>query len=205
VATQTRNRHHRAVMMERVVAIGCAIGFLGCGPAVIVDDEDGTTSAPPEEDDDAEPPQGTSPMPTTVGTSPSTSTSTSTTTSMPPADSSDVGTAVTTLATEGSSSGAGFCGDGVVMPGEQCDGEDLQDFDCEALGFDAGLLLCTEGCAFDTSLCEKGGCGDGMISPGEQCDGRDLQGFDCESLGLGEGNLACDPMTCAFDTSDCTG
>lgn len=59
----------------------------------------------------------------------------------------------------------------------------------------------------DTGAAEGGGegCGDGAISPGEQCDGADLQGFDCAALGLGSGTLACDPVTCTFDTSMCTG
>lgn len=51
----------------------------------------------------------------------------------------------------------------------------------------------------------NGMCGDGMVAPGEQCDGAMLQGFDCGSLGLGSGTLACDPMTCTFDTSMCSG
>jgi hypothetical protein len=50
-----------------------------------------------------------------------------------------------------------------------------------------------------------GGCGDGVVSPGEQCDGAMLQGFDCGSLGLGAGTLGCDPVTCTFDTSMCSG
>ncbi len=51
----------------------------------------------------------------------------------------------------------------------------------------------------------NGMCGDGQVAPGEQCDGAMLQGFDCGSLGLGSGTLGCDPMTCTFDTSMCSG
>jgi hypothetical protein len=99
----------------------------------------------------------------------------------------------------------GACGNGVIDPAEQCDGGDLQGFDCEAFGFGGGTLLCdAPTCTFDLSMCSGGGnCGDGMINPGEQCDGANLQGFDCASLGLGGGMLACDPITCTFDTSMC--
>jgi cysteine-rich repeat protein len=93
-----------------------------------------------------------------------------------------------------------------VQPGEQCDGADLQGFDCVSLGLGPGVLTCDPiACTFDVSMCGPGvgNCGDGIIQPGEQCDGADLQGFDCASLGLGGGVLACDPITCTFDTSMC--
>lgn len=100
--------------------------------------------------------------------------------------------------------GEPFCGDGMVGPGEQCDGMDLQGFDCDSLGLGGGRLSCAPAtCTFDTSACRPESCGNGVINPGEQCDGNDLQGFDCASLGLGGGTLACDPMICTFDTSMC--
>ncbi|MDD9931981.1 MAG: hypothetical protein OXT09_00180 [Myxococcales bacterium] len=43
-------------------------------------------------------------------------------------------------------------------------------------------------------------CGTG---PG--CDATDLGGETCRSLGLGEGRLLCDPATCSFEVSLCTG
>ncbi len=50
--------------------------------------------------------------------------------------------------------GDGGCGDGVVSPGEQCDGADLQNLDCTALGLGTGTLGCDPMmCTFDTSMC----------------------------------------------------
>lgn len=46
------------------------------------------------------------------------------------------------------------CGDGMISPGEQCDGLDLQGFDCESLGLGGGVLSCDPVmCTFDTSRC----------------------------------------------------
>jgi hypothetical protein len=39
----------------------------------------------------------------------------------------------------------------------------------------------------------------------EGCDPSDLDGHSCQSLGAGSGQLACDPVTCVFDLSMCTG
>lgn len=48
----------------------------------------------------------------------------------------------------------GGCGDGVVSPGEQCDGADLQGLDCTSLGLGTGTLGCDPMmCTFDTSMC----------------------------------------------------
>ncbi len=48
----------------------------------------------------------------------------------------------------------GGCGDGVVSPGEQCDGAELQGLDCTALGLGTGTLGCDPVmCTFDTSMC----------------------------------------------------
>ncbi|MEM6292984.1 MAG: hypothetical protein AAGA54_17040 [Myxococcota bacterium] len=48
----------------------------------------------------------------------------------------------------------GGCGDGQVSPGEQCDGADLQGFDCASLGLGSGTLGCDDMmCTFDTSMC----------------------------------------------------
>lgn len=56
--------------------------------------------------------------------------------------------------TTGDPTEAGGCGDGIVSPGEQCDGADLQDLDCTALGLGTGTLGCDPMmCTFDTSMC----------------------------------------------------
>jgi hypothetical protein len=113
---------------------------------------------------------------------------------------------VTDTATSTTTGDGPSCGNGLIDLGEQCDGADVQGFDCFSLGLGAGVLGCEPGlCTFDTSGCGPMGgvCGDGVVDPGEQCDGANLQGFDCASLGLGGGVLACDPIICVFDTSMC--
>jgi hypothetical protein len=42
----------------------------------------------------------------------------------------------------------------MVGMGEQCDGADLQNFDCSTLGLGSGTLACDPmTCTFDTSMC----------------------------------------------------
>lgn len=48
------------------------------------------------------------------------------------------------------------CGDAMIMPGEQCDGTELQGFTCESLGLNGGTLSCDPvTCTFDTSMCSS--------------------------------------------------
>jgi hypothetical protein len=50
----------------------------------------------------------------------------------------------------------GNCGNGVIDAGEQCDGVDLQGFDCQSLGLNSGTLACDPMmCTFDTSMCSS--------------------------------------------------
>ena len=50
------------------------------------------------------------------------------------------------------------CGDGTVnLPGELCDGADLDGNSCTSLGFLGGTLRCTAGCTLDTSACVSRG------------------------------------------------
>lgn len=147
---------------------------------------------------------------TTVGPMATSSTSGGGLTTTGPGATSTGGEA-TTSSTGGGASSSGTtgampsCGNGSVDAGEQCDGMDLQGFDCTTLGLAPGVLACDPvTCTFDVAGCGMGpGCGNGVVDPGEQCDGMDLQGFDCASLGLGGGVLACDPVMCVFDTSMC--
>jgi len=55
--------------------------------------------------------------------------------------------------------GGGNCGNGVLDPGEQCDGSDLGGETCQSQGFVGGTLSCSASCAFDTSACDPGGPG----------------------------------------------
>ena len=45
------------------------------------------------------------------------------------------------------------CGDGSRDPREPCDGSDVGGLTCSTLGFDSGILKCTNACQLDTSSC----------------------------------------------------
>jgi hypothetical protein len=47
--------------------------------------------------------------------------------------------------------------------------------------------------------------GTGPCGNGGDCDPNDLGGENCNSLNAGRGRLACDPITCTFDLSMCSG
>ena len=98
------------------------------------------------------------------------------------------------------------CGDGVVDPGEECDGANLGGATCESLGHYArnGKLACLPNCTFDRSDC-GGRCGDGVIQTdvGEVCDGTDLNDATCVGLGYYGGTISCAADCRAFDESDC--
>ena len=93
------------------------------------------------------------------------------------------------------------CNNGVLDPGEQCDGKLLNKKTCKTKGFDGGKLACKTNCDFDTTGCSK--CGDGKLGKGEDCDGKLLGGKTCVDLKLSGGTLGC-KSTCVFDTSACT-
>lgn len=56
------------------------------------------------------------------------------------------------------SSGNPGCGDGVITPPEQCDGNDLDGYTCETLGYTGGGTLACDPvtCTLDTSNCIPG-------------------------------------------------
>jgi hypothetical protein len=63
----------------------------------------------------------------------------------------------TSASSASSSGGDPECGNGVIDPGEQCDGANLNGFDCTNLGYTGGTLACDPvTCTFDTSMCESG-------------------------------------------------
>lgn len=98
-----------------------------------------------------------------------------------------------------------FCGDGIALGREECDGEDLKGMTCEALGFyEPSPLSCiTTTCSFDTSAC-IGYCGDGVLAPGiELCDVGHEPPVACVEFGYGAGYLACNSFTCGPDFTDC--
>jgi cysteine-rich repeat protein len=95
------------------------------------------------------------------------------------------------------------CGDGVIDPGEQCDGADLGGKTCADQGFDqpAGLA-CKHDCTLDLSGCEPT-CDGKTLEPGEKCDGMLLGGQTCVDFGYAQaGTLAC--KSCLPDLTGCT-
>ncbi len=98
------------------------------------------------------------------------------------------------------------CGDTIIDPGEQCDGDNLAYASCQSLGFPGGTLRCASDCTLDQSACEgvPENCGDGNINPGEQCDGSNFGVMTCALLGYESGDLACTPG-CTYDVSACQG
>ena len=60
--------------------------------------------------------------------------------------------------TDTTTTGGDTCGDGVIGSSEQCDGMELNDFDCAGLGFGSGTLACDPvTCTYDTSGCMGSG------------------------------------------------
>jgi hypothetical protein len=97
------------------------------------------------------------------------------------------------------------CGNGVLDPGELCDGDLLGGAGCASEGFGTGTLRCKSSCqAFDRSACSgPETCGDGVVQAPEQCDGVDLGAQSCTSLGRGAGELSCSANCLDFVLSSC--
>jgi len=98
------------------------------------------------------------------------------------------------------------CGNSIAELGEVCDGTDLGDQTCEAMGLAPGVLSCTEECGLDASGCGAvpPNCGNHVANEGESCDGTDLRGQTCVQLGQEPGILACSTI-CTYDFSNCGG
>src|SRR5262249_23391242 len=110
------------------LTIGRGTTFTGAACAsTLVGSRKVTVKCAPELPATTPPPRSTLPTtPTTTGPSTTTSTSTTTTTTSP------------------------LCGNGVLDPGEQCDGSNFGSFTCPSPG---GALLCTSDCKIDFSEC----------------------------------------------------
>ncbi|MCD6499407.1 MAG: hypothetical protein J7M25_14035 [Deltaproteobacteria bacterium] len=100
--------------------------------------------------------------------------------------------------------GGQTCGNGVLDPGEACDGLVLNGQTCQSIGFAGGSLACRLDCGgFDTTNCSYSRCGNSIIEGTEECDLQNLDGKTCASLdGFVDGPLFCGAM-CRFDTSHC--
>ena len=99
------------------------------------------------------------------------------------------------------------CGDGVLDPGEACDGAALSVSRCLDLGYyeQDGDLVCNDDCTLDLSVCAFS-CGDGQVQADyeEECDGANLPETTCAQIGMGGGTLTC-TATCRYDVSACEG
>jgi hypothetical protein len=106
------------------------------------------------------------------------------------------------------------CGDGMVTEPEECepaseflDKAELNGATCMSLGFDDGLLDCTEGCTFNTASCYS--CGDAVQQGQEQCDAADFNGQTCSDYDsmngnpFNQGSLVCSPE-CVIETDNCS-
>ena len=110
--------------------------------------------------------------------------------------------------------GCSGCGDGVVTEPELCepagellDKAELNGQTCAGLGFDDGLLDCTEGCTFNTASCYS--CGDAIQQGQEQCDGADFNEQTCADYDatngqpFDAGSLSCSGE-CTIGTANCS-
>ena len=72
-----------------------------------------------------------------------------------------------------------FCGDAMIVGGEQCDGSNLAGQSCISRGFTGGSLSCHPTlCSFVTTACTTVSCGNGTVNPGEECDDGNTLGND---------------------------
>ncbi|PKN44463.1 MAG: hypothetical protein CVU59_11580, partial [Deltaproteobacteria bacterium HGW-Deltaproteobacteria-17] len=83
----------------------------------------------------------------------------------------------------------GVCPNGVLEPGETCDGTDLGGRTCEDLSYTGGTLTCRTDCTLDTAECTL--CGDGVAEGGEACDIEDTRNVTCASLEYYGGQINC--------------
>ncbi|MCB9358623.1 carboxypeptidase regulatory-like domain-containing protein [Candidatus Woesearchaeota archaeon] len=99
-----------------------------------------------------------------------------------------------------------ICGNGVVEPGEQCEGEVDPQMGCTTIGFSGGTLTCGNDCQYDTSSCQgsQGVCGDGLLNVGEQCDSTNFGMTSCAYMNpnFASGSLGCDD-NCMLTTDAC--
>jgi len=173
------HRSIRAPLLAAVLLAGCHFESAGLGGEDAGPDAEGPAPASATTSDD-----------TSAATSPGSSASVTT-----GADSDSGSVSDSNASTSGSSIGdvppPASCGNGIVDPGEQCDGGD--DPPC-------------------TPVCTLHACGDGYLGPGEQCDDAGANGDDksctsaCQDASCGDGlpgpGEACDDGN-AINTDAC--
>jgi len=99
------------------------------------------------------------------------------------------------------------CGNGILEPGEDCDGADLGGATCADMDCVGGTPVCTASCTVDYSTCTD--CpvcdDDGVCEVDEDCDSCPN---DCISGDVGCGNGVCEPdlgEDCLSCSADCRG
>ena len=123
--------------------------------------------------------------------SPPTTTTTTVTPTSEPEPSTTTTTSTTTLP-------ASLCGNGVIDPGEKCDGPSLGDDAPYCLR--GGPVTCLSSCAgWDFSACYQ--CQNGIREGLEECDGDDLGGATCP-VGSTGGSPVCE-TNCRLDYTPC--
>jgi hypothetical protein len=100
------------------------------------------------------------------------------------------------------------CGNGVVDPGEQCDGAALRGLSCVTVDpfLTGGTLLCSAGCTIDTTKCMHGTCGNGVVDPGEDCEYENFTRVSCSVALPAESDNAlveCSASTCRYSLTTC--
>jgi hypothetical protein len=121
-------------------------------------------------------------------------------------DNSQTGDATATIAANFRSTAT--CGNGVIEGAEECDGSDVGDATCGAVGCSSGSPTCSSSCTLDYSACQS--CGtcdfDGICESGENCGNC---ASDCSSgSGATCGNGVCeaaDGENCETCAQDCNG
>ncbi len=94
------------------------------------------------------------------------------------------------------------CGNGVLEPGEACDGSDVP-VSCADFGYYEGSVTCTSVCDYDKSTC-SGRCGDGVVQAlaGELCDTAP-PASTCAYYGRDYGALGCSKFCAPDIANDC--
>jgi cysteine-rich repeat protein len=118
--------------------------------------------------------------------------STTTTTTVTPTSESEPSTTTTSTTTLPTS----LCGNGVIDPGEKCDGPSLGDGYC----FGGGPVTCLSSCAgWNFSACYS--CQNGVREGLEECDGDDIGSATCP-VGSTGGSPVC-KTSCTLDYTPC--
>jgi hypothetical protein len=181
-----------------------ALVAVACGGETSSDPTSGSSSTT-DDDPTTEGAPTTDPDPTTTTTTapdPDTTTVDPDTTTVDPDSSSSDPTATSEPAETGLTTGEmGVCGDGVLSPDEDCEGDEYN-ITCESLGLMQGQGVCNDQCQLDTSACYL--CGNGLVEQAEGCDGPLGALITCETEGFSDGTLVCDTTTCQLDTSGCS-